>query len=207
MVMLGFQESVRLLGRHGIAYCRHVLVESGDEAVKAAKSIGFPVVMKLVSARVLHKTDVGAVKSGLSDADSVRDAYNYFARRFPREPVIVQRFAKGLEVIIGAKRDPQFGPVIVFGFGGIFVEAIGDVSLRVAPVTRHDALEMVRELKSSVVLGGIRGRRPVDIGKLADILLKVSKLMLKNPDVNGLDLNPVIVNERAASVVDVRVIA
>ncbi|MFH0752911.1 MAG: acetate--CoA ligase family protein [archaeon] len=206
MVMLSFQDSVRLLGRYNISYCKNKIVKSKEEAVKAAKILGFPVVMKLVSEGVLHKTDVGAVKIALGDVESVEDAFDYFRKHFSNGQVIVQKAAQGLEVIVGAKRDSQFGPTVVFGLGGIFVEAIKDVSLRVAPITRGDALEMIHDLKSSVILEGARGRKPVDINQLADILLKVSKLMMKNKKIKELDLNPIIINEKSASVVDVRVI-
>ena len=206
MVMLSFQDSVRLLGRYNISYCKNKIVKSKEEAVKAAKILGFPVVMKLVSEGVLHKTDVGAVKIALGDVESVEDAFDYFRKHFSNGQVIVQKAAQGLEVIVGAKRDSQFGPTVVFGLGGIFVEAIKDVSLRVAPITRGDALEMIRGLRSSVILEGARGRKPVNINKLVDILLGVSKLMMKNKKIREIDLNPVLVNDKDAIVVDVRVI-
>lgn len=207
MVMLSFQDSVKLVNRYGIPYVQARIVTSKIDAVKAARKLGFPVVMKLASGRVLHKTDVGAVKLALGDAGSVESAFDCFTRDFPNEQVIIQKSVQGVEVIVGAKRDGQFGPTVIFGLGGIFVETLKDFSLRVAPVTIRDALEMVGETKASKVLSGVRGKGPVDIRKLAHIIVKVSRLMLANKDVRELDLNPVIVNERAAVVVDARVIA
>ena len=112
----------------------------------------------------------------------------------------------GVEVIVGAKRDPQFGPVIMFGIGGVLVDVIRDVSLRIAPLTRRDALEMMHSLKASAILEGVRGSKPVNFNKLADIIVNVSRLMMKERKIKEIDLNPVIVSGRTAIVVDVRVI-
>lgn len=206
MVMLGFQDSVRLLNRSSIPHCRFGFAKSKAEAVSLARKFKFPVAMKLVSDKIIHKTDVGAVKIHIQDAKAVEDYFEFLSGNFPGEPIIVQEMVPGLQVIVGAKRDAQFGPVIVFGIGGIFVEIVRDFSLRVAPLTRRDAVEMVYGVRASSLFEGARGKRPVNVSKLIDVLLKVSRMMLKNPDIKELDLNPVVANDRSAVVVDVKVL-
>lgn len=204
--MLDFDKSISLLNKYSIPHCRFAFVKSKADASHFARKFGFPVAMKLVSEKIIHKTDVGAVKIHIQDTDELGRYYDFLSRRFPREPVIIQEMVPGLQVIVGAKRDSQFGPVVVFGIGGIFVEIVRDFSVRVAPVSRHDALEMIHEVRASGLFEGARGKRPVDVNKLADVIVKVSKMMLKNPEIRELDLNPVVANERKAVVVDVKVL-
>ncbi len=205
MVMLDFEDSVKLLEEFRIPHSHFQFVKSKAEAVRAAKKLKFPVVMKVASDKIVHKFDVGAVRTGLDDVQSVERAFDYFHKYFRKEPIIVQRMVAGVEVIIGGKQDLQFGPTVVFGLGGIFVEIIKDFSLRVAPIGRKDALSMIDEIKSVKILQGARNTPPVDISKLADILLKVSRLMVKHSEIKELDLNPVVSNHRESVVVDVRV--
>ncbi|MCD1294225.1 acetyl-CoA synthetase [Methanocella sp. CWC-04] len=182
-----------------------------DDAVKAAGSIGFPVAMKVLSQKISHKSDLGLVRLDISSSEGVRDAYEHILSKAksidPGARVVVETMAPdGTEVIVGAKRDPQFGPVILFGLGGIFVEVFKDVSLRVAPVNKKMAMNMIGGIKGYVILKGYRGKNGVDIDALADIIVKVSDLMMSRKDVQELDANPVIAYEKGAVAVDARVL-
>ncbi len=205
MVMLDFEDSVKLLNEYRIPHSKLHFVKSKAEAVHVGKKLGFPLVMKIISPKIVHKSDVGAVRVGVNSASSVEETYDRFSKRFPKEPIVVQKMARGLQIIVGAKQDPQFGPTVVFGIGGIFVEIIKDFSLRVAPLTRKDALEMVHGIKAERMLEGVRGKNPVNINKLVDILLKVSKMMVEHQEIKELDLNPIFANDKEALVVDVRI--
>lgn len=202
------------LSRYDIPYPGHGLAESPEEAVRIAESLGYPVVLKIVSPQASHKSDVGGVTVGLTDAGAVREGYeNLLLRVGDAVPgisikgVLVCRQAEpGLEAIVGAVSDPVFGPTIMFGLGGVFTEVIQDVSLRVAPLERKDALEMIREIKGYPLLKGIRGQAPLDLERVADLLLSVSRLMMDRPDIKELDLNPVRLYEKGVLALDVRIL-
>jgi len=188
------------------------IVKTVDEAKVAGKEIGYPLVMKIVSPDVIHKSDVGGVILNIKDGKEAADAFKRIEGVRDRtgcrlEGVLIERMApQGTETIIGAKRDPQFGPVILFGLGGIFVEVFKDVSFRVAPITRGDAMDMISELKAYPILKGIRGKGPLDTGSIVDSLLKVSSMMMEVAEIKELDLNPTIVYEKGCRIVDARVI-
>ncbi len=191
-----------------------VVVTSVAEALTAAEKVRFPVVLKIVSQDIVHKTEAGAVLVGLSSTEEVEKgykeitanalAYNKNARI---RGVIVQHMApKGVEVIVGGLHDIQFGPTVLFGLGGIFVEVLKDVSFRVAPMSELDSRDMIHEIHSHAVLKGIRGQPPADEEAIVRILQGVSQIMLDNSAVAQLDLNPVMVYGDGASIVDARVI-
>ncbi|MFX1564555.1 MAG: acetate--CoA ligase family protein [Promethearchaeota archaeon] len=190
------------------------VAETEDAAVKAANIIGYPIVLKILSPDVIHKSDVGGVLINLKDADAVRDGYQSIISSVKKHKkdarilgVFVEEFAaKGVEVIIGALKDPQFGPALMFGLGGIFVEVLKDVSFRVAPITKYDAQEMIQDIKGYPILTGIRGQEPRDIKALMNILLQISKLVMDYPVINQLDLNPVFSYPKGAKCVDARII-
>ena len=171
-------------------------------------------VLKVISPDIIHKSDVGGVVLNLKSRREVRDAYDDLLKRVrsrvPKariEGVLVEEMApQSLEIIVGATKDPQFGPTLMFGLGGIFVEILKDVSFRVAPITELEAIDMIREVKAYPILEGYRNQPPADIEAIKDILLKVSKLVIEHPEVHELDLNPVFVYERGAKVVDARII-
>ncbi|MGC9968496.1 MAG: acetate--CoA ligase family protein [Minisyncoccia bacterium] len=172
-----------------------------------------PFAMKVISREISHKTDVGGVRLNLADAKAARDAWDEIAkavrRKAPRaviQGMLVQPMAKGKEIIIGMKRDPVFGPVISFGFGGIFVEAMHDVALRVAPVADADARKMMDEIKGASLLRGARGEKPVDARALTKLIVALSHLALLNPEIQAIDLNPAMATDRGAVVVDARVV-
>ncbi|MCH8201337.1 MAG: acetate--CoA ligase family protein [Chloroflexi bacterium] len=207
-------ESKQVLAAAGIPVAEATLAASADEAAKAAAKAGFPVVLKIVSPDVTHKSDVGGVKIGLEDEAAVRTAYDdIIAAVSDRQPkariegVAVQAMARpGTEVIVGMSKDPQFGPVLMFGLGGIFVEVLKDVSFRIVPLEERDAREMIDEIKGRAVLDGVRGGEPADIGALASLLLQLSAFAEANPQVEELDLNPVFAYKDGCIAVDARIV-
>jgi len=213
-VVLTEVESKELLGQAGINVVTTRLAASRSEAVTISQQIGFPVALKITSPDIVHKSDVGGVRLGLATVKQVEQSYGEILRdirqKYPRaivKGVAVQKMAHpGTEVIIGVKKDKQFGPVLVFGLGGIWVEVLQDVSLRVTPVTRRDAGEMIKEIKGYRMLTGYRNQPPADISKLEDMLLAVSEFAGQYPMVRELDLNPVIANGDGAAAVDARVV-
>ena len=205
-------EAYELLEAYDVSVPRHQVVTSAEQAEVAAAEVGYPVVAKIVSPDILHKTEVGGVLLNLNDAAAVRAAYRQIverarqARAALRGVLISHMAPPGTEVIVGLTQDAQFGPVVMFGLGGIFVEVYRDVSFRLIPLTEPDAAAMIREIKASPVLQGVRGRHPADLQALADLLLKVSRIAEENPEIAEMDLNPIIVYEKGLSVVDARVL-
>ncbi|MDP2920223.1 MAG: acetate--CoA ligase family protein [Dehalococcoidia bacterium] len=207
-------EAKQLLKNAGINVVDTRLAASKEQSVAIAKEIGFPVVLKIASADVVHKSDAGGVKLGLKTAAQVGKAYDDIMKSikaaFPNakiEGVSVQGMARpGVEVIIGMSKDAQFGPVLMFGLGGVLVEILKDVSFRIVPLVKRDAREMIREIKGFPLLQGYRGSEPVDVENLENILLKVSEFIEKTPEVKELDLNPIFAYKDGAVAVDARVI-
>ncbi|MDI6738208.1 MAG: acetate--CoA ligase family protein [Nanoarchaeota archaeon] len=197
-----------LIQKYGIPLPIAKEVKTKQEAVDAAKAIGYPIVLKIISKTILHKTDVGGVKLEIQNEMQLREAYEGMEKRLKKDidGFLVQKFYEGHYVLIGMKRDSQFGPVVAFGLGGIFVEIMKDVSFRVAPITEKDAVEMMQEIKAYPVLEGARGGIKVNKGLLVEILLAVSRMAMENPEIKEIDLNPVVVNEKNAVAVDVRII-
>jgi len=209
-------EAYEILRLYEIPVPKAGLAKTSDEAVKIAKSIGFPVVMKIVSPDIVHKSDVGGVKINIMNENGVSKIFeeimNNVKIKAPNARVagiLVQEMVpQALEVIVGATRDSTFGPVLVFGLGGIFVEVLKDVSFRVAPVTRYDAEMMLKEIKAAKILDGYRGMPPRDKEALVDIIVKLSKLMEDVDDITDVDLNPIMSFEvgKGAKVADARVL-
>ncbi len=207
-------EAKQLLHKAGIPVTRTVLATTEEEAIDQAGQIGYPVVLKIVSPDISHKSDVGGVKVGLEDAGAVSAAYNEILVNVQKaEPdasitgIAVQQMAPaGTEVIVGMTTDPQFGPVVMFGLGGIMVEILKDVSFRVVPVEERDATQMIDEIQGKAILDGVRGQPPADKAAIIDAILKVSEFVTRNPDVRELDLNPMLVYREGAIAVDARII-
>lgn len=207
-------ESKRFLSQVGIPVVETRLAASQTEAVSISQRIGFPVVLKIISPDVVHKTDSGGVKLGLKNPSEVKKAYKDILKsvkkKHPRtviHGVSVQKMAPpGTEVIIGTSKDPQFGPVIMFGLGGIFVEVLKDVSFRVIPVNRRDAQEMIHEIKGFPLLQGFRGKEPANISALVEMILKISKLIDRNPQIKEMELNPIFAYKDKALAVDARIV-
>ncbi|MHA1628376.1 MAG: acetate--CoA ligase family protein [Candidatus Baldrarchaeia archaeon] len=208
-------EAKTVIREYGIPVTRFEVARTMDEAVEYAEKIGYPVVLKIISPDIIHKSDVGGVMINLKDENEVKKAYEDIINNVRKHKgnariigVLVQEYAPEpiAEVIVGMTKDPQFGPAIMFGLGGIFVEVFKDVSFRIAPLTEYDAREMITEIKSYPILTGIRGRKPVDINELVNIILKVSKLVTEHPEIDQLDLNPIFAYDEGALTVDARII-
>ncbi len=207
-------ESKQILKEAGIDSTKIKLAQTRDEAISLSKEIGFPVALKIVSPDVLHKTDAGGVKLGLDDEEAVGKAFDEIVSAIKKnEPsakihgVSVQNMARpGVEVIIGMSKDPQFGPVLMFGLGGILVEVLKDVSFRIVPLNKRDAREMIKEIKGYPILEGYRGQEPANVAVLEDYLLKVSDFVDGRPEIKELDINPIFAYSDGAVAVDARVI-
>jgi acyl-CoA synthetase (NDP forming) len=207
-------EAKNILRQIGIETVQTRLASSQKEAVEFSDEIGFPVVLKIFSPDITHKTDAGGVKVGLKNAAEVRKAYKEIMssvkEKFPKatiEGVSVQAMARpGIEIIIGMFKDSQFGPVIMFGLGGIFVEVLKDVTFRLIPIEKRDAGQMVKEIKGYALLNGYRGQEPAHIPSLVDILLKLSAFVDKTPEIKEIDINPVFAYKDSALAVDARII-
>ena len=207
-------ESKEFLKAAGIGIVDTRLAASREEAISLSRQLGFPVVLKIASPDVVHKSDAGGVRLGLKTASEVGKAYDQILLavrgKNPEariQGVSVQKMARpGVEVIIGMSKDAQFGPVLMFGLGGILVEVLKDVSFRLVPLSRRDAAEMLREIKGYPLLEGYRGQEAVDISYLEELLLKVSNFVEQNPEIRELDLNPVFAYSDGAIAVDARVI-
>jgi acetyl-CoA synthetase (ADP-forming) len=207
-------EAKTICSDYGIPVTEFGLAKNDGEAVKLAEEIGFPVVLKIVSPDIVHKSDIGGVVVNLKTAEDVRKAYRQIIanveKHVPKAKIIgvlVQEMApSSTEVIVGAVKDSQFGPTIMFGLGGVFVEVLKDVSFRVAPITEEDACEMIAEVKAYPLLKGYRNMPQADIGAIVKILLNTSKLVTEHEEIKELDLNPIMVYEKGAKTVDARII-
>jgi acetyl-CoA synthetase (ADP-forming) len=218
-------EAYQVMEDYGIPIPSFGVAKNPEEAVRVSMSIGYPVVMKVVSPDVLHKSDVGGVRLGLTSEEAVQRAYeDIMCSVIRKEPgakidgILIAKAADKsvgctgdvdcsdvLEVIIGAVRDPEFGHAVMFGLGGIFVEIARDVVFRITPVTHEDAFAMMSEIKAGHILEGVRGRAPRDKDALADIIVAVSRLVQENPSIASVDLNPVLCFGRGACAVDAKI--
>ncbi len=204
----------KVLKSAGIKVTLPVLAASKKEAVAAAEKMGYPVAMKIVSPQITHKSDIGGVKLKLRNKADVGKAYDEImaavrkkAAKAQIDGVSVQKMAQpGLELVIGMTRDPQFGPMLMFGLGGTSVEILKDVAFRITPLTRQDAKEMIRQIKGYRLLEGYRGQPPVDIEYLEDMLMKLSAFIEQNPEIKEMDINPLFAYKKGAVAVDARII-
>jgi acetyltransferase len=202
-VAIGDAEAREIMEAYGIATPRTFLARTPDEAARFADEVGFPVVIKIASPDILHKTDVGGVKLNVMTPSDVRDAFElmtYRARRYVPDAeiwgcLVQEMVLGGKEVIAGMNRDPHFGPVMMFGLGGIYVEALHDVVFRVAPFDRRDAREMIGEIRARDLLRGVRGERPSDLEAVVETLLRLSQLVVDFPEIVEFDINPLTVFE------------
>ena len=207
-------EAKSIIMEYGITVPQFQLATNEKEAAKIAEEIGYPIVAKIVSPEIIHKSDAGGVKVGLKNAAEVQAAYKTIvgnAKKYNSKAnilgVLVMEMAPaGTEVIVGAIKDPQFGATIMFGLGGIFVEVLKDVTFKIAPVSVDEAKEMITGLKAYALLTGYRNTPPADLDALAEILVKVSKLLTDYPEIKELDLNPVMAYAKGAKTVDARII-
>jgi len=207
-------EGVEYLRKYQIPYPDHGLARTEEEAVDIADRLGYPVVLKIVSPNAPHKTDVNGVVVGLESGDEVAAHFkriqevvrNAIAGALVKGILVCKQAPEGLDVIVGALDDPIFGPTVMFGLGGIFTEVLGDVTFRIAPLERHDAEEMAREIRGYPLLAGVRGRQGYDTEQLTELLMSVSRMVIERPEIKELDLNPVRLFTRGLMALDVRVI-
>lgn len=211
---VGEEEAMKLLTYYGFQFPKHAVARTSQEAAEQAARIGFPVVMKILSPDILHKTEVGGVRVNIKTAQEAEEAFTDIttnARRIMRDAfikgVMISEMVKGgKEVILGVTYDRTFGHMIMFGLGGIYVEVLKDVSFRIVPVTRRDALAMVNEIRTAALLRGARGERPVDIDAIAGYIVNLSCLVSDFPEIQELDVNPLVVMENGAVALDARII-
>ena len=207
-------EAKELLKEYGIPVPAFKLIKSEEGIDKLKETIGYPIVMKIVSPDIIHKSDAGGVKIGVKNEEEAKMAYQeimYRVKKYKEEAKIIGVIAckiipQSTEIIIGMMKDPSFGPVIMFGLGGIFVEVLKDVSFRIIPLEERDAQEMIAEIKGYKILKGVRGEAPKDIEAIKNLLMKVSQLTMENPEIKEIDLNPVFVFEKGLQVVDAKMI-
>ncbi|OIO75419.1 MAG: acyl-CoA synthetase [Elusimicrobia bacterium CG1_02_37_114] len=205
--------ALELMSCYGFPILKHGLAKNPEDAVKIAGDIGFPVVMKIVSSDVLHKSDVGGVLVDLQNSEQVQEGFKKIsdAVRAKKQDadilgILVEKMANsGQEVIMGIKRDPSFGAVIMFGSGGIFVELMKDITLRTVPITELDAEEMIKETKSYILLSGFRGAKPSDIQSVKECLERLSQMAMDFPQITELDINPLVVYEKGCHIIDARI--
>lgn len=214
---IGDFEAREILEAYGFRTPRSEVAATPERAVEFAEEIGYPVVLKIASPDILHKTDVGGVRVGLRSEQEVRDAFElmiYRTQRYLPEArvlgCLVQEMAPpgGLEVLVGMNRDPQFGPLVTFGLGGIYVETLKDVTFRIAPFSVHEAGQMLNEIRARALLDGVRGQPPVDKAAIVDALLRIGQLVQDFPEIAELDINPLIVypQQRGAIAIDMRLV-
>ncbi|WP_026369468.1 acetate--CoA ligase alpha subunit [Kallotenue papyrolyticum] len=213
---LGEIEAREVMAAYGLRLPDSYLARSPEEAVTLANRLGYPVVMKISSPDILHKSDIGGVRVGISSPDEVRDAFElieYRARRYQPNAdihgILVQKqAARGRECLVGVSRDPQLGPLIAFGLGGIYVEVLKDVAFRLAPLSRQDARQQIEAIRSFPILRGVRGQPPADLDSIEETLLRVSQLVTDFPEIVEMDINPLVVYDQGqgALVLDARII-
>jgi acyl-CoA synthetase (NDP forming) len=211
---LMIHQALEVCQGYGIPVAEWATASSLEEAVESAKRLGYPLALKALSPHISHKSDVGGIALGIEDEESLKRACEEMLRRVqegapdvPLEGFLLQRMISGgREVILGGKRDPSFGPVVMFGLGGVYVEVFDDVAFRVAPLTWEDAEEMIAEVKGSRLLRGLRGEKPSDMEAVVDCLLRLSQLLQDFPAIAEADINPLIVLEKGAKAVDARIV-
>ena len=199
---------------YGISVPKEGVVSSAAEASKLAGSMGFPVVMKIVSPDILHKTEAGGVVVGVKNADDAATAYEQIianAKKYKADARIIgvqvqQMIKGGTEVIVGAMTDDSFGKLVAFGLGGVLVEVLKDVTFRLAPATKEDATSMLDGIQAAEMLKGVRGGDAVNRDAVTDMIVKVSQLVTDFPEISELDLNPVFASKEGAIAADVRIV-
>ncbi|MFH1294446.1 MAG: acetate--CoA ligase family protein [Candidatus Aenigmatarchaeota archaeon] len=214
MELMDRSRSELLLKKHGIDILPLKPAKTISEALKVAERIGYPIAMKINSPDITHKTDVGGVILNIQNHDDMVDSWERMMSSVKKgapkarvQGVVIQRMFPGneaRELIIGVKTDAQFGHMIAFGLGGIFVEVLKDISFRLIPITKHDASEMLGEIRGKKILEGFRGQKPIPHELLVEILLKVSKMVEKNPKIKEMDINPLLVDHKQAIAADFR---
>jgi acetyltransferase len=207
-------EVIGVLTAYGIPTAPARLAHDPEDAARAAAEVGYPVAVKIVSPQIIHKTEVGGVRTGIGTAVELKQAcaemLDSVSRRIPSatiEGLLIQRMVSGgRETIVGVSRDPAFGPLVMFGLGGIYVEALGDVVFRIAPIGSLDVHDMLKGIRGVAILEGVRGAPPVDFAALGDVVRRVSQLVLDHDDIAELDINPLLALPLGVQAVDARIL-
>lgn len=207
-------EAYEILSSYNIPVPRYKVVSSIEEAESVSVKVGYPLVLKIVSPDIIHKSDVGGVKVGINDVVELRESYRSILCNVREKApnariagVLVKEMApKSVEVVVGMLRDPTFGPTVMFGLGGVLIEIMKDVVFRIAPVSREEALGMIAKVKGYPLLTGFRGSAPLDVEAVAELISTVSNIAVENPVIDQMDLNPVMVYDRGLALVDARII-
>ncbi|MDI6798762.1 MAG: acetate--CoA ligase family protein [Candidatus Aenigmarchaeota archaeon] len=211
--VLTVSEALEVIKKYEIPVAEYKLVKKVEDAIEFANKIGYPVVLKVVSPQLIHKIDVGGVFLDIESKSELQEAFRQAENNLRKIPnvsihgfLVQKMISDGVEMIIGGKHDQQFGPFILTGMGGVLVEVYEDLSIRFPPITKEDALEMLKELKGYKILKGYRGRPLADLDELSGIIVKLGELMLKEKAIREIDVNPVIVLHKGASAVDARIV-
>jgi len=202
-------ESKQVLAFYGLPVTEEKLAKTPEELTRAADSIGYPLVIKACSADIAHKTEKGLIRLDIRNEEEALTAFNEIVADMngADKTVLVQQMIKGQrELVVGLTRDPQFGPCVMFGLGGIFTEILKDSAFRVAPLEKHDALDMMQEIKSHKILDAVRGLEAVDRELLADMLIKIGQIGIENESIKEIDINPVIISSGRPVAVDALVV-
>jgi len=201
-------ESKQVLAAHGIPVTKEILVNDLKGLMDATRKIGYPLVLKGCSSDIAHKTEKGLIKVDIRNREEARSAFEEIRAHMGTDAgVLVQEMVKGQrELVVGLTRDPQFGPCVMFGLGGIFTEILKDISFRVAPLEKRDALDMMQEIRGHKILEAVRGMEAADLDTLSDILIKVGRIGLENETVKEIDINPVIISGNKPVAVDALVV-
>jgi acyl-CoA synthetase (NDP forming) len=206
---LSEHESKKFLNAYGIPVTREILVHEHGEFMKGVSEIGYPLVIKGCSSTLAHKTEKGLVRVDIRNDREANAAFEDIVARMndSEKAILVQEMIKGSrELVVGMTRDDQFGPCVMFGLGGIFTEVLRDISFRVAPIEKRDAMQMTREIKAHKILDGIRGMPPADMDKLCDILITVGHIGMENESIKEIDINPLILSGSMPIAVDALVV-
>lgn len=200
-------QAKQVLTAYGVPVCRERLCAGVEQAVEAARDIGFPVVVKGCSAQAQHKTELGLVHLGLRDADAVAQACRAIQGVMAGVPLLVaEMLPAGRELIAGVTRFPTFPPLVLCGLGGVYAEALRDSALRLAPLSSADALSMLESLRGRAILGAFRGMKPVDLDAMADLLARLGHIALNHPEIAEMDLNPILFVDGKPKVVDALIV-
>ena len=207
MILLSFADTEKILKTYNLPLVTTKAVRTKREANQFIRKIGFPIVLKVYSPSLAHRTEKGAVFSKINNLQDFHRAWQKLSpwlKKSPKTKILIQPKKEGLELAMGMKRDAQFGPVIMFGLGGIFIEIFHDVSFRLAPFSRAVAKKMIKEIQAYPLLNGFRGREKVDIEILASVLVNLSKLSLEHPEIQEIDFNPVMAKGNQIFIVDAK---
>ena len=211
-MILDVEQSLKMCKKHKLPIAESSVAKTQKQAVEAGKKLGYPLAMKVISQQIIHKTEAGCIKVGVSgerevakDFEEIVENAKKYDKKAKVQGVLLQKMSKGTELIVGGRKDEQFGQTILLGIGGTMVELYKDYSLRICPITGQDFEEMLSELKTRKVLEGFRGSKPVNKELLKDLVLKTSEMLLKER-IKELDLNPVIANDKEVVIADARII-